>query len=70
MFAKACFVLFFVCIMVGSASANPQKRLTCEFGGVQACAAHCILLGYTGGWCDGHNYCHCKTSGKREAETA
>ncbi|XP_066270825.1 defensin, isoforms B and C-like isoform X4 [Branchiostoma lanceolatum] len=47
----------------------PQPRITCDllsfsFAGASfgdsACAAHCLILGYRGGYCNGQNVCTCR----------
>ncbi|XP_035671574.1 defensin, isoforms B and C-like isoform X1 [Branchiostoma floridae] len=47
----------------------PQPRITCDllsfsFGGASfgdsACSAHCLFLGYRGGYCNNQNVCTCR----------
>jgi hypothetical protein len=47
----------------------PQPRVTCDLLSIEiagiavnnaACAAHCILKGYAGGYCDGKGVCRCR----------
>lgn len=38
-----------------------QSRITCDiFNSNPACATHCILQGYSGGWCDNRKVCRCR----------
>ncbi|XP_078577220.1 defensin, isoforms B and C-like isoform X2 [Branchiostoma floridae x Branchiostoma japonicum] len=48
----------------------PQPRISCDLLSISirgtnfgdqnsACAAHCLVLGYSGGHCNGHNVCAC-----------
>lgn len=38
-----------------------QSRITCDiFNSNPACAMHCILQGYSGGWCDNRKVCRCR----------
>ncbi|XP_037938236.1 lucifensin-like [Teleopsis dalmanni] len=42
-----------------------QKRATCDLLAPTGyketlCAAHCIVLGYRGGWCDSKAVCNCR----------
>ncbi|XP_019622557.1 PREDICTED: defensin, isoforms B and C-like isoform X3 [Branchiostoma belcheri] len=47
-----------------------QPRVSCDllsfsFGGAafgdSACAAHCLILGYGGGYCNGQKVCTCRS---------
>jgi Arthropod defensin len=43
----------------------PQPRITCDLLsflslGDTACAAHCLVLGYKGGFCDSNKVCNCR----------
>jgi len=44
--------------------AIPEQRITCDLvGGVagdRLCAAHCLKLGYTGGYCNNKKVCVCR----------
>ncbi|XP_055380941.1 U-Asilidin(12)-Dg3b-like [Condylostylus longicornis] len=38
-----------------------QKRATCDLlANEQLCAAHCLLKGFKGGWCDSRKVCNCR----------
>lgn len=38
-----------------------HKRATCDlFANEQLCAAHCIVRGFRGGWCDSRKVCNCR----------
>ncbi|CAH1962513.1 unnamed protein product [Acanthoscelides obtectus] len=40
---------------------DARLGISCDiFGSDALCAAHCILIGHRGGWCDSHKVCHCR----------
>ncbi|XP_071644716.1 U-Asilidin(12)-Dg3b-like [Temnothorax longispinosus] len=40
---------------------RPELAITCDIlGSTRACATHCILKGYRGGWCDAKSVCNCR----------
>nr|AWH62997.1 defensin [Perna viridis] len=56
----ACLVL-----TLSGSEAAPQRRATCDlfsiFGvGDSACAAHCLVLGHRGGYCNSQSVCICR----------
>ncbi|XP_078666493.1 defensin, isoforms B and C-like [Branchiostoma floridae x Branchiostoma belcheri] len=66
-------VVALVLAVLANAEAKPkmaaQPRITCDllsfsFGGASfgdaACAAHCLVLGNRGGYCNNENVCVCR----------
>ncbi|XP_055704400.1 U-Asilidin(12)-Dg3b-like [Phlebotomus papatasi] len=52
-------------MMEENSEAAFQPRVTCDIlgptgWGDAACAAHCIAIGYSGGWCDNRKVCNCR----------
>ncbi|XP_077277632.1 U-Asilidin(12)-Dg3b-like [Temnothorax americanus] len=40
---------------------HPELAFTCDILNSKfACASHCILKGYRGGWCDSRSVCNCR----------
>lgn len=67
------FLLFAAIVAVGLAKLEPppfsdmdneilkDPKVTCDIlGSDAACAAHCIALGYRGGYCDSQKVCRCR----------
>lgn len=57
-------VALLVCLFAISAvvMANEfQTKITCDLlGSTPLCAAHCLALGYSGGYCNGQSVCTCR----------
>ncbi|CAG9809814.1 unnamed protein product [Chironomus riparius] len=44
-----------------SSPVDRNPRITCDIlGSDAACATHCILKGFRGGWCDSRKVCNCR----------
>ncbi|XP_046557169.1 tenecin-1-like [Haliotis rubra] len=67
------FALSAILLLLGASSveaARIEKRVTCDILaqlniggnsiGSAACAAHCLLKGYSGGYCNSRNVCVCR----------
>ncbi|KAL7016798.1 hypothetical protein ACKWTF_010139 [Chironomus riparius] len=48
-------------VIEGDEANDRAARVTCDiFGSDAACAIHCILKGFRGGWCDSRKVCNCR----------
>jgi hypothetical protein len=51
-FSKLCYI----------AELTPEIRITCDLlQSEPLCAAHCLLRGFRGGWCDSRRVCRCRS---------